>query len=139
MNTFCKIKRLFISLVNLISLGRGSLNNACQGRRNLGAERAHVSPRFWKPRRFFSLKSPSISVCHQNFSDIPTALHVVVSLWLMMSVGHSATINVNFFSHFRIRETSNISVSGHLLPRLYSKSKNLLICLFFKLLNLKNF
>ena len=48
----------------------------------------------------------------------------------MMSLGHSATINVNFFSHFRIRETSNISVSGHLLPRLHSKSKHLQICLF---------
>ena len=67
------------------------------------------------------------------FSDLLTALHVVVAvgLWLMTSLGHSAAINVNFFSHFRIRKTSNISVSGHLLPRLYSKSKNLQICLFF--------
>ena len=86
---------------------------------------------------FFSLKPPSISVCHQIFSDIPTVLHVVVCLWLMMSLGHSATINVNFFSHFRIRETSNISVSGHLLPRLHSKSKNLQICLFFLIAEFK--
>ena len=140
MNTFSKIKRLFISLVNLISLRRGSLNNACQGRRNLGAERARVPPTLDSGshrRKTFSLKPPSISVCHQIFSDIPTVLHVVVCLWLMMSLGHSATINVNFFSHFRIRETSNISVSGHLLPRLHSKSKNLQICLLFLIAEFK--
>ena len=50
LNTFSKIKTLFLfHLVNLISLGQVSLNNACQGRRNMGAERALDPPRFWEP------------------------------------------------------------------------------------------